>query len=43
VNVTSRCPLRAVGHLGLLLDGAVYELVRSALEGGTVATRCLAF
>lgn len=43
VNVTSRCPLRAVGHLGLLFDGAVYGLVRSALEGGTIATRCLAF
>jgi triacylglycerol esterase/lipase EstA (alpha/beta hydrolase family) len=43
VNATSHCPLRAVGHLGLLLDGAVYGLVRSALEGGTVATRCLAF
>jgi triacylglycerol esterase/lipase EstA (alpha/beta hydrolase family) len=43
VNVTSRCPLRAVGHLGLLLDGAVYGLVRSALEGGEVSTHCLAF
>jgi triacylglycerol esterase/lipase EstA (alpha/beta hydrolase family) len=43
VNLQSHCPLRIVGHLGLLLDGAVYGLVRSALEGGAVSTSCLAF
>jgi len=43
VNVVSHCPLRFVGHLGLLLDGAVYGLVRSALQGGTLSTSCVAF
>jgi triacylglycerol esterase/lipase EstA (alpha/beta hydrolase family) len=43
VPLQSHCPLRIVGHVGLLLDGAVYGLVRSALQGGTISTRCLAF
>jgi triacylglycerol esterase/lipase EstA (alpha/beta hydrolase family) len=43
VKLQARCPFRIVGHLGLLFDGAVYGLVRSALQGGAVSTRCLAF
>jgi triacylglycerol esterase/lipase EstA (alpha/beta hydrolase family) len=43
VDVLSHCPLRFVGHLGLLLDGAVYGLVRSALQGGALSTSCVAF
>jgi triacylglycerol esterase/lipase EstA (alpha/beta hydrolase family) len=43
VKLQSHCPLRPVGHVGLLVDGAVYGLVRSALRGGAIATRCLAF
>ena len=43
VKLQSHCPFRIVGHLGLLLDGAVYGLVRSALQGGTISTHCLAF
>jgi triacylglycerol esterase/lipase EstA (alpha/beta hydrolase family) len=42
VKLQSHCPFRIVGHLGLVLDGAVYGLVRSALQGGTISTRCLA-
>lgn len=42
VKLQSHCPLRLVGHLGLVLDGAVYGLVRSALRGGPISTRCLA-
>lgn len=43
VLVQSHCPLRAVNHLALLFDGAVYGLVRSALRGGEIETSCLAF
>jgi len=42
VKVQSQCPFRIVGHLGLILDGAVYGLVRSALQGGTIKTNCFA-
>lgn len=36
------CPLRVVGHVGLVLDGAVYTIIRSALAGTPVSARCLA-
>ena len=42
VSLQSKCPLRVVGHLGLILDGAVYGLVRSALAGGSITTNCFA-
>lgn len=42
VSVQSKCPLRVVGHVGLILDGAVYGLVRSALKGGSITTNCFA-
>jgi triacylglycerol esterase/lipase EstA (alpha/beta hydrolase family) len=42
VKVQSYCWLRVVGHLGLVIDGAVYGLVRSALKGGSIGTNCFA-
>jgi triacylglycerol lipase len=42
VLVQAHCPLRIVGHVGLILDGAVYGLVRSALKGTTIRTNCFA-
>jgi len=41
-NVQSYCWFRVVGHLGLILDGTVYGLVRSALRGGPLSTSCFA-
>jgi triacylglycerol esterase/lipase EstA (alpha/beta hydrolase family) len=37
VLVQARCPLRLVGHAGLALDGTVYTIARSALQGGSSA------
>ncbi len=43
VLVQSRCWLRPVGHVGLILDGAVYSGVRQALEGRTtIRLNCFA-
>jgi len=42
VLVQSQCPLRVVGHLGLILDGTVYSGVREALEGGPISLSCFA-
>ncbi|MCU1351462.1 MAG: lipase class 2 [Acidimicrobiales bacterium] len=43
VLVQSRCWLRVVGHVGLILDGAVYSGVRQALDGRTdISLSCFA-
>ena len=42
IKLQSYCPLRLVGHLGLILDGSVYGLVKTSLKGGTVSTNCFA-
>lgn len=42
VLVQSQCPLRFVGHLGLILDGTVYDGIRDALRGGPVRLDCWA-
>ncbi len=42
ISLQSKCPLRVVGHLGLILDGAVYGLIKTSLEGGTIRTNCFA-
>lgn len=43
VLVQSQCWLRPVGHVGLILDGAVYSGVRQALEGRTtIRLNCFA-
>ena len=46
-NVTNRalqsqCFLRAVGHLGLIVDGAVYSGVEDALEKQAIRFNCFA-
>ncbi|MEU7976417.1 alpha/beta fold hydrolase [Micromonospora sp. NPDC049089] len=42
VLIQSYCPLRVVGHLGLVLDGTAYTIVRGALVDGSVRPNCLA-
>ncbi|MFG1777387.1 lipase family alpha/beta hydrolase [Micromonospora sp. NPDC049048] len=42
VLIQSACPLRVVGHLGLVLDGTTYTVVRQALRGETINPDCLA-
>lgn len=42
LNLQSFCWFRVVGHLGLILDGSVYGLVRSALRGSSPSTNCFA-
>ena len=42
VLVQSACPLRVVGHLGLVLDGTVYTIVRQALTDAAIRPNCLA-
>ena len=42
ILVQGQCPLRFVGHLGLVLDGAVYDGIRDALRGGPVRLACWA-
>jgi triacylglycerol lipase len=42
VLVQSKCWLRVVGHLGLILDGAVYSGVRQALRGESISLSCFA-
>ena len=36
------CPLRVVGHLGLILDGAAYSIIDSILDGRTPRANCFA-
>lgn len=44
VLVQSQCWLRPVGHVGLILDGAVYSGIRQALEGRTtIRLDCFAY
>jgi triacylglycerol lipase len=42
VLVQSQCPLRVVAHLGLALDGTVYDGVRDALRAEAVRLDCWA-
>jgi triacylglycerol lipase len=42
VLVQSQCPLRVVGHVGLALDGTVYDGVHDALRGARVDLNCFA-
>jgi triacylglycerol esterase/lipase EstA (alpha/beta hydrolase family) len=42
VLVQSACPLRVVGHLGLVLDGTVYSIVREALTDSAIRPNCFA-
>lgn len=42
VLVQSACPLRVVGHLGLVLDGTVYSIVRQSLTGAAIRPNCFA-
>jgi len=42
VLIQSSCPLRVVGHLGLILDGTTYTIVRSALRDEPIRPACFA-
>lgn len=42
VKVQSQCPLRVVGHLGLIADGTVYSGVADALANRNVTLNCIA-
>jgi triacylglycerol lipase len=42
VLVQSRCWLRVVGHVGLIIDGAVYSGIDQALRGEPVRMSCFA-
>ena len=42
VLIQSRCPLRVVGHLGLVLDGTTYTVIRQALRDATINPNCFA-
>ncbi|PPA61274.1 lipase family alpha/beta hydrolase [Micromonospora chalcea] len=42
VLVQAWCPLRVVGHLGLVLDGTTYTVVRQVLAGAPVRPDCFA-
>jgi triacylglycerol lipase len=42
VTVQAQCLLRMVGHLGLALDGAVYDGIRDALRHESVRLNCFA-
>ncbi|MFG1846086.1 esterase/lipase family protein [Micromonospora carbonacea] len=42
VLIQSWCPLRLVGHLGLVLDGTTYTIVRGALTDSPVRPDCYA-
>lgn len=41
-SVQHFCPFRVVGHLGLITDGTVYTMVRSALRGSAISASCWA-
>jgi len=42
VLVQSRCWLRVVGHVGLILDGTVYSGIDQALQGKPIRLNCFA-
>jgi hypothetical protein len=42
VKVQDQCFLRVVGHLGLIVDGTVYDGVRDALRNEPIRTNCFA-
>ncbi|MEV0806737.1 alpha/beta fold hydrolase [Micromonospora sp. NPDC050200] len=42
VLIQSWCPLRVVGHLGLVLDGTTYTVVRQVLTDAAVRPNCFA-
>ncbi|MEV2241394.1 alpha/beta fold hydrolase [Micromonospora sp. NPDC049891] len=42
VLIQSRCPLRVVGHLGLVFDGTTYTVIRQALRDTAIKPNCLA-
>ncbi|MEV0157560.1 alpha/beta fold hydrolase [Micromonospora sp. NPDC050686] len=42
VLIQSSCPLRVVGHLGLVLDGTTYTVVRQALADAAIRPTCFA-
>ncbi|GIJ77408.1 Triacylglycerol esterase/lipase EstA, alpha/beta hydrolase fold [Micromonospora phaseoli] len=42
VLIQSACPLRVVGHLGLVLDGTTYTVIRQALRDAAIRPNCLA-
>ncbi|MFF5172167.1 lipase family alpha/beta hydrolase [Micromonospora sp. NPDC000089] len=42
VLIQAYCPLRVVGHLGLVLDGTTYTVVRQALTNTAIRPNCLA-
>ncbi|GAB3862446.1 hypothetical protein GCM10029963_68650 [Micromonospora andamanensis] len=42
VLIQSRCPLRVVGHLGLVLDGTTYTVIRQVLRDTAIKPNCLA-
>ena len=42
VLIQSACPLRIVGHLGLVLDGTTYSVVRQALADTAIRPNCFA-
>ncbi|MFC4150257.1 esterase/lipase family protein [Micromonospora mangrovi] len=42
VLIQSWCPLRVVGHLGLVLDGTTYSAVRQVLADAAIRPNCFA-
>ncbi|ASW53186.1 triacylglycerol lipase [Plantactinospora sp. KBS50] len=42
ILVQGYCPLRVVGHLGLVLDGTTYTIVRAALRDAAIRPDCFA-
>lgn len=42
VLIQSACPLRVVGHLGLVLDGTTYTVIRQALSDQPIRPNCFA-
>ncbi|MEU1846904.1 lipase family alpha/beta hydrolase [Micromonospora sediminicola] len=42
ILVQAWCPLRVVGHLGLVLDGTTYTAVRQTLAGAQIRPNCFA-
>ncbi|WP_025617947.1 lipase family alpha/beta hydrolase [Salinispora cortesiana] len=42
VLIQSWCPLRLVGHLGLVLDGTTYTVIRQALRDESIRPNCWA-
>lgn len=42
VLIQSACPLRLVGHLGLVLDGTTYTVVRQVLTDAAIRPHCFA-